>query len=169
VGIDVATKSELWRTNNYHDPGHADEALDADGEQWRIGVSKEGTFKGHIIKRNFRTGEVVSLIPYWGSHTSTRGIAAARDMAIVSYHDPSRAPLQLEIVGVCLDGSCLERYAHTHRYDDRRYLAENHASVSTFGDKIVFRSNWDAKGGPIDAYVIEISRRAAPDSAPKAE
>jgi hypothetical protein len=28
MGVDVATKKELWRTNNYHDPGHADEAVD---------------------------------------------------------------------------------------------------------------------------------------------
>jgi hypothetical protein len=165
VAIDVATKKELWRTNNYHDPGHADEAVDANGEQWRIGVSKEGTFKGQVIKRNFRTGEAVSLIPYWGSHTSTRGLAAARNMAIVTYHNPSNAPLQGEIVGVCLDGSCFERYAHTHRYADGRYLAENHGSISTFGNKIVFRSNWDVMDGPIDAFVIEISQGAAPEPA----
>ncbi|MCK5275890.1 MAG: hypothetical protein KAR37_14655, partial [Alphaproteobacteria bacterium] len=167
LAIDVATKKELWRTNNYHDPGHADEAVDANGEQWRIGVSKEGVFKGHIIKRNFRTGEAVSLIPYWGSHTSTRGIAAARDMAIVSYNNPSGSPLRDEIVGVCLDGSCFERYAHTHRSESDEYLAENHGSVSTFGNKIVFRSNWDSALGPIDAYVIEFVAAPAPEPTPE--
>ncbi|MCK4869424.1 MAG: hypothetical protein KAT39_15330, partial [Alphaproteobacteria bacterium] len=160
LAIDVATKKELWRTSNYHDPGHADEAVDANGEQWRIGVSKEGAFKGHVIKRNFRTGESVSLIPYWGSHASTRGIAAGRDMAIVTYHNPPRSPLRDEIVGVCLDGSCLERYAHTHRSSSREYLAENQGSVSPLGNKIVFRSNWDSASGPIDAYVVEVG--AAP-------
>jgi len=157
MGLDVATKQELWRTNNYHDPGHADEAVDANGEAWRIGTSKEGPFKGRIIKRNFRTGEAVSLIPYWGSHTSTRSIAAARSIAIVTFDEPSGSPLANEIVGVCVDGSCLQRYAHTHRAESSDYLAENHGSVSQFGDKIVFRSNWDSATGPIDAYVIELA------------
>jgi hypothetical protein len=165
MGVDVATRKELWRTNNYHDPGHADEAVDANGEQWRVGVSKEGTFKGQVIKRNFRTGEAVSLIPYWGSHTSTRGIAAGRNMAIVTYHDSSGSPLQNEIVGVCLDGSCFERYAHTHRSESDDYLAENHGSISPRGNKIVFRSNWDSALGQIDSYVIElpVSKERAPE------
>ena len=167
MAVDVATEQELWWNLNYHDPGHADEAIDANGEQWRIGVSKEGTFKGHVIKRNFRTGEAVSLIPYWGSHTSTRGILAARNMAIVTYHTSSSdSPLKNEIVGVCLDGSCLERYAHTHRYDDMRYLGESHASISPFGDRIVFRSNWDQDQGPIDAYVIELGGGSSAHLAP---
>jgi len=170
MGVDVATKRELWRTNYYHDPGHADESVDADGRQWRIGVSKEGVFKGHIIKRDFRTGQAVSLIPYWGSHTSTRGVAGTRNMAIVTYQTSSSdSPLKTEIVGVCLDGSCLERYAHTHRYDDCRYLAENHASVSPLGDKIVFRSNWDVKDGPIDAFVIEALQGTRPRQIPKTD
>jgi PKD repeat protein len=168
VGIDVATEQELWRTNTYHDPGHADEAVDANGEQWRIGGSKEGTFDGHIIMRNFRTGEEVSLISYAGSHTSTRGILAARNMAIVTYHESSSdPPFKNEIVGVCLDGSCLERYAHTHRYDDLRYLGENHASISPWGDRIVFRSNWDQDQGPIDAYVIELGGGSSANLAPE--
>jgi len=157
MALDVATRRELWRTNYYHDPGHADEAVDANGEAWRIGVSKEGPFKGHIIKRNFRTGEAVTLIPYWGEHTSTRGIEASRNMAIVSYAYPSGSPLRSEIAGVCLDGSCFERYAHTHNSGSSDYLAENHGSISQFGNKIVFRSDWDVNGGPIDDYVIEFS------------
>ncbi len=156
MGVDVATGKELWRTNNYHDPGHADEAVDANGEQWRIGVSKEGPFKGQIIKRNFRTGEAVSLIPYWGSHTSTRDIHAARNIAVVTFDDPSGSPLQGEIDGVCIDGSCFERYAHTHRSGGKRYLAENHGSISPLGNRIVFRSDWGDPNGPIDSYVIEL-------------
>ena len=157
LAVDVVTGLELWRDLNYHDPGHADEVVHVDGEQWRIGRSKEGVFDGHMIKRNFRTGSAVSLISYDGSHTSTRSIFAANDMAVITYHTSSSgSPLSDEIVGICLDGSCLERYAHTHRYDDLRYLGEGHASVSPFGDKIVFRSNWDQDQGPIDAYVIEL-------------
>jgi hypothetical protein len=91
-------------------------------------------------------------------------------MAIVTYQTSSSdSPLKTEIVGVCLDGSCMERYAHTHRYDDRRYLAENHASVSPSGDRIVFRSNWDVKDGHIDAFVIETLQGTAPEPTPQTE
>ena len=155
VAIDVATRKVLWRVFDYHAPGHADEFVDQLGEQWRVGVAKEGKFKGQIIKRNFRTGQVISLIPFWGSHTSTRNIHDPSRMVIVSYQDV-KGPLRNEIVGVCPDGSCLQRYAHTHRVDDGRYLAETQASVSPRGDKIIFRSNWGNKNGPIDSYVIDL-------------
>lgn len=155
VAIDVATQSELWRNLEYHAPGHADEFIDQTGEQWRVGVAKEGDFKGQIIKRHFRTGEVVPLIPYWGAHTSTRNIHDPSQMIVASYHNP-RGPLQNEIVGVCPDGSCLDRYAHTYRFDDSRYLGESQASISPLGDRIVFRSSWGREDGAIDAYVIEI-------------
>lgn len=155
VAIDVATQSELWRNLEYHSPGHADEFIDRSGEQWRVGVSKEGDFKGQIIKRNFRTGDAIALIPYWGAHTSTRNIHDPSQKIIVSYHNP-RAPLRNEIVGVCPDGSCFDRYAHTHRFDDGRYLAESQASISPLGDRIVFRSSWGDETGTIDAYVIEL-------------
>jgi hypothetical protein len=162
VAIDVATKTELWRVLTYHDPGHADEIIDEAGEQWRVGRSKGGI--GGTIKRNFRTGEAVSLVPYGASHTSTRAIFG-RSLAILSFHTSS-GPFQNEILGVCVDGSCLERYAHTHRFDDGRYLAESQGSVSPLGDKIVFRSNWDEDMGPIDAYVIDLSGTSSPGPAP---
>ena len=152
MAFDWDTKQELWRELRYHNPGHADEMIDDDGEQWRVGRSKEGT--GGIIARNFRTGEERPLVEYAASHTSTRNIHGAA-VAVLSYHTPSSGPFQREIVGVCIDGSCLERYAHTHRADDGRYLTESQASVSPFGDRIVFRSNWDEKGGLINAYVID--------------
>jgi hypothetical protein len=116
VAIDVTTQTELWRVLNRHDPGHSDELVDSSGNQWRVGLAKSGRFKGHVIKRNFWTGEDVSVLPYWGSHTSTRSIFDPRGIAVVSYQE-RKGPLRGEIVGVCLDGSCLERYAHTHRVE----------------------------------------------------
>lgn len=159
IAIDVATRAELWKTVQYHVPGHADELLDEAGRQWRVGVAKEGDFRGRIIKRNFRTGRIVSLLPYWGSHTSTRNIHDPSNMIIVSYHDPS-GPLQNEIVGICPEGTCIERYAQTHRFNDDRYLGETHASISPSGRYIVFRSSWGDETGAIDAYVIDLKDRS---------
>ena len=137
VAIDVATNTELWRILSRHDPGHGDELVDGQGEQWRVGLAKSGTFEGNVIKRNFRTGQAEPLIPYAGSHTSTRGIHGARPTAVVSFHEPD-APLRAEIVGVCTDGSCLERYAHTHR------IAEEEDATLTAN--LAWTSNLD---GPI--------------------
>ena len=160
VAIDVATKQELWRVLTYHNPGHADEIVDADGEQWRVGRTKYSGDTPGVIARNFRTGEERQLIEFGASHTSTRNIFG-RPLAILSYHKPSNSYLRNEIVGACIDGSCVERYAHTHRASDGRYLTESQASVSPYGDRIVFRSNWDEEGGPINAYVIELSGRSS--------
>ena len=166
VAIDVETQQELWRVLNYHDPGHADEIIDDAGEQWRVGGSKEGV-RG-TIKRNFRTGEAVQLTPYRASHTSTRAIYAS-PRAILTFQRTGRPPFENEILGICLDGSCLERYAHTHRVDDGRYLGEPQGSVSPYGDMIVFRSNWDEDGGPINAYVIDLSGGLSSGPGPTAE
>ncbi len=162
LGLDVATRTELWRELKRHNPGHADELLDADGEQWRIGLNKSDP-KG-IYARNFRTGEERELTSSYGPHTSARAIHG-RAISVTSFHG-SGDPYINEVVGFCVDGSCIERYAHTHRASDGRYLNETQASVSPFGNKIVFRSNWDDSGGLIDAYVIEIADVTPPDPGP---
>ena len=139
----------------------SDEHRDVEArEQWRVGRTKYSGDTPGVIARNFRTGEERQLIEFGASHTSTRNIFG-RPLAILSYHKPSNSYLRNEIVGACIDGSCVERYAHTHRASDGRYLTESQASVSPYGDRIVFRSNWDEEGGPINAYVIELSGRSS--------
>ncbi len=160
VAIDFETQAELWRDTRYHRPGHADAVIDKAGRQWRVGVSKErGPLRGHIIKRNFRTGEVVSLIPEWGSHASTRNIFDESRKVVITYGNGNRR-YRGQIVSTCIDLPCpggVELIARTYTAEKGIYLAEGQGSISPNGDKVVFRSNLGKSGGPIDAYVVELT------------
>lgn len=147
----------------HHRPGHGDVAIDVDGEDIYVGVSKSWPDEFRVIKRRLRDGVVTALLPHGDAgHVSARNTGHpgwvfvsfagtfehTRDMAYP-------APFYSEIVAVRLDGAAVRRIAHA-RAAPHDYLAEIHASPSPDGARVIFASNWGRAGGPVSSYVAEI-------------
>lgn len=147
----------------HHRPGHGDVAIDVDGEDVYVGVSKSWPDEFRVIKRRLRDGVVTALLPHGDAgHVSARNTGHpgwvfvsfagtfehTRDMAYP-------APFYSEIVAVRLDGVAVRRIAHA-RAAPHDYLAEIHASPSPDGARVIFASNWGRAGGPVSSYVAEI-------------
>lgn len=146
----------------HHRPGHGDFAVDPDGSDVYIGVSKSDPDKWHIIKRRLVDGAVTVLTPAgYGTHVSGRAIARA-GWAIATFEgtrekvlsNPGWAPFYREVVAIRTDGSGeVRRLAHTYnaRID---YYSESHASPSPDASRIVWSSNWGQ--GPVADYVVDV-------------
>lgn len=143
---------------------HFDLAVDVDGEDVAVGVSKPGKYDGSLIKLRLRDGEMTRLtFRGYAGHTSTRNIRR-RGWAYVTYQTRSRnwPPFFDEVVAVKMDGSGqVERLAHMHALETD-YPTEAQASPSPDGKRVVFASTWDsASGRPIGCYVIDTRHPAA--------
>lgn len=143
----------------YGRPSHYDLALDDDGEDVAVGVSKSPPDDGRVIKRRLRDGRVTVLtVGGYASHTSTRNVKRP-GWAYVTYAHPGPdwPPFWDEVVAVRLDGSqTVERIAHLHarRVD---YPSEAHAVPSPDGKRVLWASHWDSKRGrPIGTYVADL-------------
>ena len=138
---------------------HFDLAVDVDGEDVAVGVSKPGKkYNGSVIKLRLRDGHITRLtFKGYAGHTSTRNIQR-RGWAYVTYQTRSRnwPPFFDEVVAVKMDGSGqVERLAHMHalRTD---YPTEAQACPSPDGKRVVFASTWESDSGrPIGCYVID--------------
>jgi hypothetical protein len=150
----------------HHRPGHGDMAIDSDGSDVYVGVSKADPDKWHIIKRRLVDGVVTDLAPSgYGTHASTRNIDQP-GWVFVSYEGshskvvgspPRWAPFYQEVVALRIDGSGeIRRIAQT-RNAKSDYYSETHASPSPDGSQVVWSSNWGEGGGPVAAYVSRLS------------
>lgn len=147
----------LW--SEYGRPSHYDLAVDENGDDIAVGVSKSQPDNGRVIKRRLSDGQVTVLTPGgYASHTSTRNVDRP-GWAYVTYQHrgPTWPPFWDEVVAVKLDGSqTVERIAHLHtkRTD---YLTEAHAVPSPDGKRVLWATNWEsATGRPIGAYVAHL-------------
>jgi hypothetical protein len=151
----------------HHRPGHGDLAIDSDGSDVYIGISKSPPDKFHVIKRRLEDGKVTSLIPYGdASHASARNIRWP-GWVFLSYQGTFEhtsamrypAPFYREVVALRIDGSGeIRRIAQT-RSAMQEYLSEMHASPSPDGSKVIWASNWGVVGGPISNYVTVLNQR----------
>jgi len=137
---------------------HFDLAVDVDGEDVAVGVSKPGRYDGSVIKLRLRDGEITRLtFKGYAGHTSTRNIRR-RGWAYVTYQTRSRnwPPFFDEVVAVKMDGSGrVERLAHMHALR-KDYRTEAQACPSPDGKRAIFASTWDSfSGRPIGCYVID--------------
>lgn len=155
----------LQKWTEHHRPGHGDMAVDDDGDEVYVGISKSELDPYQVIKRRLRDGKVLSLAPYGeGSHVSLR--ATTRPVwAYVSYSGyPAEvashsdwAPFAQEVVALRLDGSgSFRRIAHT-RNAPSDYWSETHASPSPDGSQVIWSSNWGVPGGPVYDFVSRVS------------
>ena len=142
-------------------PSHFDLAVDENGDEVAVGVSKSKPDKGRVIKRRLSDGKVTVLTPGgWASHTSARNLRRPGWVyATYTRRKPNKKrwlPYSDEIIAVKLDGSMeVQRLGHTHAAKNG-YATEQHGSPSLDGKRVIFASNWDDPDGNVAAYVIEI-------------
>jgi len=168
-GTDVAyiltvdgTLVQSWM--EHHRPGHGDMAVDADGSDVYVGISKADPDKWHIIKRRLADGVVTKLAPAgYGAHVSTRNINRP-GWVFVSYEGTygkvrgaaGYAPFYQEVVALRIDGSGeIRRIAQTRNVVES-YIGETHASPSPDGSQVIWSSNWGIAGGPVADYVSRL-------------
>lgn len=157
------TPVQHW--TEHHRPGHGDMALDADGSDIYVGISKADPDKWHVIKRRLEDGLVTDLAASgYSAHASVRNIKRP-GWVFVSYEGAyskvagsrGRAPFYQEVVALRIDGSGeIRRIAQT-RNVRQDYQSETHASPSPDGSQVVWSSNWGEAGGPVADYVSRLS------------
>ena len=146
----------------YERPGHADFAIDENGDDVRVGRSKSRPEQWQIIKRRLKDGHVTVLSPpCFAIHVSARNLKKS-GWVFPTYSVRSNRsnfdPYYSEITALSLDGSHkVHRLAHTHAVPNG-YLTEPHACPSPDGRRVIFASNWGLKEGPIAAYVAEFPK-----------
>jgi hypothetical protein len=155
----------LQSWTEHHRPGHGDMAIDADGRDVYVGISKSEPDKYHIIKRRLDDGTITDLAPYGaGQHASMRNtrrpgwvfVTYSGGYSDVATH-PSWAPFYQEVIALRTDGSGrLRRIVHT-RDAKHDYWSEAHASPSPDGSQVVWSSNWGEPGGPVADYVAQLA------------
>lgn len=153
--------TQHWPEN--HRPGHGDFALDADGEDIYVGVSKAAPDRGQVIKRRLSDGRVTPLIgPGHAQHVSARNIDRP-GWVIVTYSgsiDEIRKagvpPFFQEVIALRLDGGGEWRPIAQTRTVRHDYRSEAHASPSPDGAQVIWASNWGLPGGPVAAYVSKV-------------
>lgn len=149
--------SVLWTESRYGVPSHFDVQVDQNGDEIVAGVAKTQPYDGMVIKRRLSDGKITVLVDKgYASHTSGRNIKRP-GWVYVTYNlrdEPQYYPYQNEIVAVRLDGKRTERIANIHS-NPFIYIAESHGSPSPDGMRVIFASDWDSKGLPIQAYVAD--------------
>jgi hypothetical protein len=155
---------QIQHWTEHHRPGHGDMAIDEDGSDVYVGVSKADPDKWHIIKRRLEDGRVTDLAPAgYGTHASTRNINRP-GWVFVSYEgshsrvvgNPAYAPFYQEVVALRIDGSGETRRIAQTRNAKSDYYSETHASPSPDGSQVIWSSNWGESGGPVADYVTRL-------------
>ncbi|MFC5068630.1 hypothetical protein [Flaviflagellibacter deserti] len=149
----------------HHRPGHGDMAIDADGNDVYVGISKADPDKWHVIKRRLSDGVITDLVPAgYGAHVSARNINRP-GWVFVSYEGTyekiaggvGRAPFYQEVIALRIDGSGEIRRIGQTRNVVGDYISETHASPSPDGSQVIWSSNWGTAGGPVADYVSRVS------------
>lgn len=143
---------------SYGRPSHFDLAIDENGDDVAVGVSKSAPDEGRVIKRRLRDGEVTVLTEGgYAGHTSTRNLDRPGWAYVTYQYRGDDWPLfQDEVIAVKLDGSLtVERIAHL-RTNSTDYLTQAHATPSPDGSMVIWASNWEAESGrPVGAYIVK--------------
>ena len=156
---------QVQHWTEHHRPGHGDMAIDEDGSDVYVGISKADPDKWHVIKRRLEDGRVTDLAPAgYGTHVSARNINRP-GWVFVSYEgsyskvvgSPGYAPFYQEVVALRIDGSGETRRIAQTRNAKSDYYSETHASPSPDASQVVWSSNWGEAGGPVADYVSRLS------------
>jgi len=140
---------------DYARPSHFDFAIDENGDEVAVGVSKSKPDKGRLIKRRLSDGKVTVLTTGgWSPHTSARALRRPGWVFASTSASSNYPPYMLEIIAVKLDGSRIERICHTRNVLDE-YLNEVHPCPSPSGTRVLFASDWGNNSPPIQAYIAD--------------
>jgi hypothetical protein len=163
---------QLQYWTEHHRPGHGDMAVDADGSDIYVGISKADPDKWHIIKRRLEDGVVTDLAPAgYATHVSVRNINRP-GWVFLSYEgtyskvaaSPGWAPFYQEVIALRTDGSGEIRRIGQTRNAKNDYYSETHASPSPDASQVIWSSNWGEAGGPVSDYVSRLSWPVTPPS-----
>lgn len=141
--------------SEYGRPSHFDLAVDQEGYEVAVGVSKSSPDDGRVIKRRLIDGQVTVLTQGgYASHASARSINRPGWVFTITSDSPNWGPYYNEIIGVKLDGTRVERICTARNLMD---TYENQAQVcpSPSGNRVFFASEWRTNNYPIHAWVVD--------------
>lgn len=141
--------------SEYGRPSHFDLAVDQEGYEVAVGVSKSNPDDGRVIKRRLIDGQVTALTQGgYASHGSARSINRPGWVFTISTDNQNWGPYFNEIIGVKLDGTRVERICH-----GRNLLNdyENQAQVcpSPSGNRVLYASDWRNNNYPVHTFVVD--------------
>ncbi|NOY48032.1 MAG: T9SS type A sorting domain-containing protein [Chlorobi bacterium] len=141
--------------SEYGRPSHFDLAVDLEGNEVAVGVSKSNPDDGRVIKRRLIDGQVTVLTQGgYASHGSARSLNRPGWVFTISTDNQNWGPYFNEIIGVKLDGTRVERIAH-----GRNLLSnyENQAQVcpSPSGNRVLYASDWRNNNFPVHTFVVD--------------
>ena len=156
---------QVQHWTEHHRPGHGDLALDEDGSDIYVGVSKSGPDRLRVIKRRLSDGAVTILSGRsHAQHVSARNIhlpgwvfvtfSGSRDEMRGSFE-----PYYQEVVALRTNGGGETRRLARTRSVRHDYRSEAHGSPSPDGSRIIWASNWGVAGGPVASYVSRVDWR----------
>jgi hypothetical protein len=136
--------------------GHYDLGVDPSGNEVAFGAVGQSPYSHHFIARRLDTGTIKDLtgaVTSFNWHATTRGQAG---WGYAATNDKTGYALDGEIYGVKLDGSfTIQRYAH-HRTNNVDYDSAPFPTPSPDGKRVVFASNWESTGRPVQTYVVDV-------------
>ncbi len=141
--------------SEYGRPSHFDLAVDQEGYEVAVGVSKSNPDDGRVIKRRLIDGQVTVLTQGgYASHASARSINRPGWVFTITSDSQYWGPYYNEILAVKLDGSRVERICHARNLMD---TYENQAQVcpSPSGSRVFFASEWRTNNYPIHSWVVD--------------
>tara|TARA_R110002073_G_scaffold244979_6_gene407111 strand:+ start:15297 stop:18107 length:2811 start_codon:yes stop_codon:yes gene_type:complete len=142
--------------SEYGRPSHFDLAVDQEGNEVAVGVSKSNPDDGRVIKRRLVDGQVTVLTTGgYASHGSARSLYRPGWVFTITSSSRSWDPYLNELIGVKLDGSRVERITNARNYLFSDYENQAQASPSPSGGRLLFASNWMSTGRPIHAFVVD--------------
>lgn len=146
--------------------GHADMAIDVDGEDVIVLIDHDSPKAPRLVKVRLSDGEMTDLMykasnqswGFVGTHISCRN-SKLPGWAYISTVDGAGndAPFYREVYRVKMDGSKeVGRIAH-HRSTGDPYWSEPHVAVNWDGTKLIWGSNWGSRDLMTQTYVCDIS------------
>lgn len=142
--------------SEYGRPSHFDLAVDQEGNEVAVGVSKSNPDDGRVIKRNLVDGQVTVLTPGgYASHGSARSINRPGWVFTITSDSRSWDPYLNELIGVKLDGSRVERITNARNLNFSDYENQAQACPSPSGSRLLYASNWMSTGRPIHTFVAD--------------
>ncbi|MHA7943523.1 T9SS type A sorting domain-containing protein [Formosa sp. 3Alg 14/1] len=149
--------------SEYGRPSHGDVAVDENGDEVLVGVSKSKPDGGRVIKRRLKDGKVTVLTSgSYAGHVSARALKRKGWVFADTSESTNWKPYLGELLAVKLDGTRVERICNLRKglvtYDN-----ESQPCPSPSGSRVIFASDWDSGGYPIQAYVVDYRNGQVPD------
>jgi hypothetical protein len=135
---------------------HVDYCIDMAGEEVMVVVAESSS---DMIMVRLRDGLETTILGRddvgYNLHVSCRNVKRPGYVYLSQFQDGVENKGYVQTVfAVALDGSRnVQRFAHEHHSDSTDYNHEAFGVPSRFGDRMMWRSDWDNASGPVYSYV----------------